>query len=163
MPAPGLEATVFAPLVLPVCFYVAFCDLKTMRIPNHAVGLLAVTFGILGGLLLPPEAYLWRWAQLGIVLAVGIVLNIAGGVGAGDVKFAAVAALFVPPEHVRPVLALLATVVLAGYAAHRIAAATPLRRLAPEWESWHAGRRFPFGLPLGGTLAFYLAIAALSG
>jgi prepilin peptidase CpaA len=40
---------------------------------------------------------------------------------------------------------------------------SPLRRLAPDWQSWHTGKKFPMGLALGGTLAIYLSLGALYG
>jgi len=58
---------------------------------------------------------------------------------------------------------LFAAVLLAAFATHRLARLSPLRRLAPGWASWDAGRKFPMGLALGPTLALYLALVALYG
>jgi prepilin peptidase CpaA len=61
-------------------------------------------------------------------------------------------------------LALLFTgIMIASIVTHRTVGATSLRRLAPDWESWRQGKRFPMGLALGPTLAAYLCLAALNG
>jgi hypothetical protein len=66
-----------------------------MRITNQAVLALGAIFLVIGLIALPFDVYLWRLAQLAIVLVVGIVLNAAGAMGAGDSKFIAVAAPFI--------------------------------------------------------------------
>ncbi len=55
---------------------------------------------------------------------------------------------------------LLAVMLLAGLIVHRVARASPLRRLAPGWASWQAKGKFPMGLALGPTLALYIGLAA---
>lgn len=160
----SVEATAaawFAPFVLPVCFYVAFTDLREMRITNQAVGALVVIFALGGALLFPFDDYLWRWLHLVVVLVLGVVLNMAGGMGAGDAKFLAAAAPFVALSDLALVFYILAASTLAGVLVHRIAKHTALRRLAPHWKSWEETRRFPFGFPLGTALAAYLVLTAL--
>jgi len=159
----ALAAAWLLPFVLPLCLYVAFTDLREMRITNQAVIAIALVFVIVGFFLFPFQSYLWQLAQLGIVLVVGIVLNAAGLVGAGDAKFAAAAAPFIALGDLRLLLPLFAAVLLASYGAHRVAKYTPLRKLAPHWDSWEQGRKFPMGLALGPTLALYLGLAALYG
>jgi len=102
-------------------------------------------------------------AQGVIVLIIGIVLNAAGAVGAGDAKFIAAAAPYVPREDGLLVLMIYAAALLAGYVAHRIAKHSRLRTLAPDWQSWTMGKKFPMGLALGGTLAIYLALGTIYG
>ena len=58
---------------------------------------------------------------------------------------------------------LLAVTLLAGFLTHRLAGRSPLRRLAPDWESWERRKDFPMGLSLGSSLAIYLGLAALYG
>jgi prepilin peptidase CpaA len=58
---------------------------------------------------------------------------------------------------------ILAAVSVAAFLTHRLARISPLRRLAPDWASWHSGRRFPMGLALGPALALYLGLAAIHG
>jgi prepilin peptidase CpaA len=52
---------------------------------------------------------------------------------------------------------------LAAFLTHRVAARTPLRKLAPDWESWQRKKDFPMGLSLGSTLSIYLGLAAIYG
>jgi prepilin peptidase CpaA len=158
-----VEAWIYAPFVLPICFYVAFTDLREMRITNQAVVVLGGLFLILGLIALPLPDYLWRLAQMALVLVVGIVLNATGAVGAGDAKFAAAAAPYVALGDLRLLVVILMANLLAAVATHRLARHTPLRRLAPHWESWSKGWEFPMGLSLGGTLAIYLILGALMG
>lgn len=157
------EAMWFFPFVLPICFYVAFTDMAQMRITNQAVIVLGALFVILGPIALDLETYLWRLLSLVIVLVVGIVLNAAGTMGAGDAKFAAAAAPYIALGDLRLLMALFAAVLLAAAATHRGAKYTPLRRLAPHWESWDRGKKFPMGLALGATLALYLGLGFLYG
>ncbi|MFT7594837.1 MAG: prepilin peptidase CpaA [Paracoccaceae bacterium] len=153
----------FLPFVLPICFYVMFTDLRDMRIPNQAVLALAGVFVIVGLIALPLPVYGWRLVHMVAVLVVGIILNGAGAVGAGDAKFAAAAAPFIAPGDLRLLLAIFAANLLAAFVTHRLAKYTPLRRIAPGWKSWDMGWKFPMGLSLGGTLAIYLALGVAYG
>ena len=156
-------AWVYLPFVLPICVYVAFTDMREMRITNQAVLALAALFVVLGLVTLPLPEYGLRLAQGVIVLIIGIILNAAGAVGAGDAKFIAAAAPYVPREDGLLVLMIYAAALLAGYVAHRIAKHTRLRSLAPDWQSWSMGKKFPMGLALGGTLAIYLVLGTIYG
>ena len=149
--------------MLPICLYVAFTDLREMRITNQAVIILAAVFVIVGVFVLPLPVYGMRLVQMVAVLVIGIVLNAAGGIGAGDAKFAAAAAPFIAAGDLRLLLAIFAANLLAAFVTHRIAKYTPLRRIAPGWKSWEMGWKFPMGLSLGGTLAIYLALGAVYG
>ncbi|WP_424987733.1 prepilin peptidase [Microbulbifer sp. S227A] len=153
----------FLPFVLPICFFVALSDLRDMRIPNQSVLLLAAIFLIVGLFVLPLSTYGTRLLQLGLVLIIGIVLNAAGAVGAGDAKFAAAAAPYVAVGDLRLLIAIFAANLLAAFATHRLVKYTPLRRIAPNWKSWDVGWKFPMGLSLGATLAIYLIFGAMFG
>lgn len=153
----------FLPFVLPICLYVAFTDMKQMRITNQAVLLLTAIFVVLGLFLLPFETYLWRLLSLVIVLVVGIVLNAVGVMGAGDAKFAAAAAPFIALGDLRLLMMLFMATLLAAAATHRGVKYTPLRRLAPDWQSWQETKKFPMGLALGTTLGLYLIMGAIYG
>lgn len=153
----------FLPFVLPICLYVAFTDMAEMRITNPSVLLLALVFVVLGFFLMPFDAYLWRLAALVIVLVVGIVLNAAGALGAGDAKFAAAAAPYIALGDLGMLTMIFMTTLLAAAVTHRGAMYTPLRRLAPHWESWTQGKKFPMGLALGPALAIYLILGAIYG
>ncbi|WP_273523098.1 A24 family peptidase [Rhodosalinus sediminis] len=153
----------FLPFAAPICLYVAWSDLATMKIPNKANLALAGVFLVVGLWALPLAEYPWRLAQLAGVLVVGILLNAGGLLGAGDAKFLAAAAPFVAPGDALAVTVLFAGVLLAAYVAHRLARATPLRALAPDWESWQRTKDFPMGFALGPTLLAYLALGAVHG
>ncbi len=153
----------FLPFVLPICFYVAFTDLREMRITNQAVILLALIFVAVGPFVMPLPEVGMRLLQLGAVLVIGIVLNAAGAVGAGDAKFAAAAAPYVAMGDLRLLIAVFAANLLAAFATHRLIKYTPLRQIAPGWKSWDMGWKFPMGLSLGGTLAIYLILGAKFG
>lgn len=153
----------FLPFALPIGVWVAWNDMAFMKIPNKAVMALFVVFVVVGLLALPLDAYLWRFAQVAVVLALGFVLNLARAVGAGDAKFAAAMAPFISPGDIRVVLVLFAAVLISAYATHRAARAVPAVRGAfPGWESW-SRKDFPMGLALGGTLIFYLLLGVFLG
>lgn len=153
----------FLPFAVPIGVWVAWNDMAFMKIPNKAVVALFGVFVVVGLFALPFQDYLWRFAQLAAVLALGFVLNLARAVGAGDAKFAAAMAPFVDPGDLRVMLVLFAAVLLAAFATHRAARAVPsLRRAFPTWESW-TRRDFPMGLALGGTLIFYVILGAVLG
>ena len=163
MALPASAALWFLPFVLPICLYVAWTDLARLKITNRAVIALGAVYVLLGPLALPSFAtYPWGFAHFAIVLVAGIALNAAGAMGAGDAKFLAFAAPYVMVEDLARLMILFAAVLLAALAAHRLARATRLKDLAPHWESWHQGKRFPMGLALGPTLALYLCLAALN-
>ncbi len=153
----------FLPFALPICIWVAWNDMKFMKIPNRAVVALFVVFAAVGLVALPLSQYPWRLVQLAVVLAIGFALNMIRAVGAGDAKFAAAMAPFFAPGDASLILYLFAGVLLAAFSVHRIARRIPaLRAAAPDWASW--GRNdFPMGLALGATLAFYLAAGAVFG
>lgn len=152
-------AMLLAPFVLPICLWVAWSDMKFMKIPNAAVivlfavwlvpGLVAVALS-----LLPAKVWALGWGLAGAVLALGFVASAAGLVGAGDAKFAAAMAPFLTGANPRLTLALFAACLLGAVAAHRLARRLPaLRRAAPDWLSWEH-KDFPMGLALSGTLIF---------
>lgn len=155
-------ATVLLLPAVPIGLWVAWSDLSRMKIPNHAVLAALLCFVALGPFLFPLSEFGWRLVQGGAILLVGFVLNVVRFIGAGDAKFAAAMAPYFAAADGPPALRLFAGVLLAAFFVHRGIRAVPaLRGIAPNWESW--GRRdFPMGFALGGTLIFYLSIAALS-
>lgn len=155
-------AAVFLLAAVPISGFVIFSDLSRMKIPNLAVGALVLAYAVLGLIVLPFDQYLWHWTHLVVLLLVGIVLNGAGAMGAGDAKFIAGAGPYLATNDLRLLIVLFAASLLAGYVAHRVARASPIRQAVPHWESWDAGRRFPMGFPLGMTLVLYLAIVAVT-
>ena len=143
----------FLPFVLPVCAWVALSDLRRMKIPNTAVLTLVGIFLVVGLLTLPLVDYAWRLSHLAVMLVAGIAMNAVRLMGAGDAKFIAAATLAF----------IFAATLLGAFVTHRAIMYSPLRRLAPDWQSWHTGKKFPMGLALGGTLAIYLSLGALYG
>lgn len=157
------SAAWFLPFVVPICFYVAWSDMRSMTIPNRAVMVLAGVFVVVGLVALPLADYPWRLLQIGIVLLAGMVLNAGGAIGAGDAKFAAAAAPFIAAGDVVFLSVVFAANLLAAWTTHRIAKHSPIRRMVPDWESWNRGWDFPMGLALGGTLTIYLILGSLYG
>lgn len=156
----SLEAALwFLPFVTPICIWVAWSDLKFMKIPNMAVYALVAVFVVVGLIALPFQEYLSRYVNIVVVLAIGFVLNLRRMVGAGDAKFAAAMAAFVPAGGVIDILMVFAGVLLGAFATHRIFRALPaLRGAGSDWASWtHA--RFPMGFALGGTLLLYIILS----
>jgi prepilin peptidase CpaA len=157
------EGLLFLPFVLPICLWVIWSDLSTMKIPNPANLALVGVFVVLGLFVLPLGDYGWRLAQLGIVLGLAFVANLIGMMGAGDSKFLAAAAPFIAPGDTGMLLLLLAAITICAVIAHRIAKYSPLRRMAPDWVSWSQSKKFPMGFALGSALVVYLALGVFQG
>jgi prepilin peptidase CpaA len=155
-------ALILLPFTLPIALWVAWSDMKFMKIPNKAVMAMAAVWLVVGWLAVPFTAWLWGWALLAMVLAAGFLLSAFAGVGAGDAKFAAAMAPVFAQGDLRQVMGLFAACLLAAFAAHRLARAVPaVRGATADWASWtHA--KFPMGLALTGTLIFYLIAAILA-
>lgn len=144
------------PFCLPIAIWVAWSDMKFMKIPNKAVVTMAAVWAVIGYFAFPLAQYGWGWALLGIVLAIGFVSSALGLVGAGDAKFAAAMAPVFTTANPVLVLALFCACLLGAFATHRLARMIPaVRRAASDWESW-TRKDFPMGLALSGTLIFYL-------
>ena len=158
----AFSALLFLPFVVPICIYVAFSDMRDMRIPNQMVLLLFAVFALVGLIALPFDVYAWRYMHLIVVLIAGIALNAGGVMGAGDAKFAAAAAPFIHVGDVRFLVALFAANLLAAFVSHRIGKHSGLRKVAPHWKSW-TNPKFPMGLALGGTLVIYLGLGVWFG
>ncbi|MGV6802772.1 MAG: prepilin peptidase [Ruegeria sp.] len=180
MVIPAAAAAWFLPFVLPICLYVAFTDMREMRIKNHAVVALTCVFAVVGLFAIPPwsgvwvsgnfgplslalPVYFWQLFHIVVVLILGVLLNAAGVMGAGDAKFCAAAAPFVWIGDLMLVFAILMSTTLAAVMTHRLAKHTRLRQIAPTWESWDRGKQFPMGLALAGSLAIYLILGMFNG
>jgi prepilin peptidase CpaA len=147
---------------LPIALWVAWSDMATMKIPNKAVVALTLVYAVVGIFVLPLPEYFWRWSHLAVVLVIGFLLNLTGGVGAGDAKFAAAMAPFFALADWLFVMILFSIVLVAAFLTHRGARRIPaVRRAFPDWESW-TRKDFPMGLALSGTLLAYLALATRS-
>lgn len=160
-----VSALWFLPFVAPICIWVAWKDMKFMKIPNKAVLALVGIYAVIGLIALPLDTYLWNWLHLVVVLAIGFVIATMGLVGAGDAKFAAAMAPFVALGDAVMFCYLFSAVLLAALLTHRGARRIPaVQRALPDWESWSRGKDFPMGLALGSSLLIYLlAVAFLRG
>ncbi|EYD77860.1 Type IV prepilin peptidase TadV/CpaA [Rubellimicrobium mesophilum DSM 19309] len=165
MGTPPLVALAFLLGALAPCAWAAHADLSRMKIPNNAVLLLAAVFAVVGLACLPLEGWTladwgWRWTHLVVVLILGMLLNGAGMMGAGDAKLLAAAAPFVALSDGILALTLFPAMLILCWAVHRLARLTTGPRLVPEWASWTSGRRFPMGVVIAATLLAYLLICA---
>jgi prepilin peptidase CpaA len=148
----------FLIFTLPIAIWVAWSDMATMKIPNKAVVALVVVYAVVGIFVLPLPEYLWRYSHLVVVLIIGFLLNLTGAFGAGDAKFSAAMAPFFALSDWVTVLLLLSGVLLAAFVTHRLFRRIPaVRRMLPDWESWHR-KDFPMGLALAGTLIGYFLL-----
>jgi len=158
---PPIAALICLPFVTPICLWVAWSDMKFMKIPNKAVVALMLVYVVAGvGWLLfglmPWQDVLWGVALGGMVLLIGFILTALGLVGAGDSKFAAAMAPFFVGAQLPFVLALFAACLLGAFFTHRLVKwIPPLRKSIGDWESWER-KDFPMGLALTGTMIFYL-------
>jgi prepilin peptidase CpaA len=160
MPIAATQLLWFLPFTLPIAVWVAWSDMKFMKIPNKAVLALFGVYMLVGAFVFPLTLWGWGWALAAIVLLAGFVGTAAGLMGAGDAKFAAALAPFFATADIRILLALFAACLLGAIASHRLMKATPAFRAAtPDWESW-THKDFPMGLALAGTLIFYPLMTA---
>lgn len=151
------------PFILPLCFLVAWSDMRAMRIPNWCVLSMLGVYVVIGLFTLSFSAYLWGFVGLISVLVIGALMSAIGMIGAGDAKFAAAAAPFIDMGDLRFAIALFAANIVAALLTHRVTAKTKMTKLAPKWDSWERTEDFPMGFSLGGTLALYLILSALYG
>lgn len=151
----------FLPVVTPIVIYIAWSDMRSMKIPNKSVLALVIAFALVGPFAFGLEQYLWQWLNLPVALAFCMALWALRVMGGGDAKMiAAMAPFFVVPDLLL-VTQIFAASLLAALAVHSLFRFTRLKNFAPDWKSWSAGRYFPKGLPLGMTLVFYLTAVAV--
>lgn len=152
----GTDALVFLPFVLVLCLWVAWSDMKFMKIPNKAVLALAGTFLVIGPLLLPLPDYLWAIALMLIVLTIGFLMSTFRMVGAGDAKFAAAMTPYFVGGGAAYVMLLIAGCLIGALIVHRLLRRIPaIRAATPDWLSWTRAD-FPAGLALAGALLVYI-------
>lgn len=169
----ALWSLIFA---LPLCVYIFWMDMKHKKIANLSVWGLFAIFAAVALLTLPLVDVAWRFANYGVVFAVLLLMWMARQVGAGDVKMAAVAALFVDAADASPMLLITCLSILAATLATLLVRNTPLRKLAPDWAAWrlkasennvNVGRpdqmTLPMGTGIGLALCTYLLLGALHG
>lgn len=161
---------------LPLCVYIFWVDMKYKKISNLSVWALFAIFVLVGLATLPVVEFAWRFANYVVVFAVLLLMWMLRQVGAGDVKMAAVAALFVDVGDAAMMLWITFGAIIAATLATLIVRFTPLRALAPDWAAWrlkasennvNVGKgdqmTLPMGTGIGLALCTYLLLGALYG
>ena len=162
--------------VIPLCVYIFWVDMKHKKISNLSVWALFAIFVVVGLASLPILEFAWRFANYAVVFAVLLLMWMARQVGAGDVKMAAVAALFVNKGDASHMLIITFASIAVAIVATLIVRATPLRKLAPDWAAWklkasqnniNVGKgdqmTIPMGTGIGLALCTYLLLGVLHG
>ncbi|NPD15278.1 hypothetical protein HOY34_08710 [Xinfangfangia sp. D13-10-4-6] len=155
------QALWLLPFCLPIAIWVAWTDLKFMKIRNDACLAMIAVWVFLGWPAVGMTLWLWGFAIMAIVLVLGFFGNAIGLFGAGDAKFAAaMSGVFVGGDPVR-IAVLYAVCSILALVLQRIARKIPfVLRIAPDWVSWSSGK-FPMGLALAMMLIVYLLAAFL--
>ncbi|MDX8347268.1 prepilin peptidase [Cognatiyoonia sp. IB215446] len=163
----------FLPVVIPIAIFVSWSDMKRMKITNQSMMVLFAAFVVTGPFALGFPDYFWHLLHGPIVLVIGMALWALRLMGGGDAKmYAAMSPYFAVADWFL-ILMVFTAAAFAGVITHSLFRFTPLRRLAPDWESWTARRSdlrgglfgldlaFPKGLVLSMTLLFYLILVAV--
>ncbi|MFV0491292.1 MAG: prepilin peptidase [Pseudorhodobacter sp.] len=154
------------PFTLPIGIWVAWSDMKFMRIPNLSVLALLGVYLLIGPFALPLDHWGWGWVVGIVVLVTGFILNMGGLIGAGDAKFAAAMAPFLAQTDPRFLLLLSCACLLGAFIAHRIFGLVPAIRRHFAWQGWEQPgfpfrSDFPMGFALIGILNFPFLFAVL--
>ncbi len=163
-------------LALPICLYIFYVDMKFKRISNMTVWALFAVFIAVGLATLPIMDFVWRFANYAVVFAVLFLMWMLRQMGAGDVKMAAVGALFVDRADASDMMWIAFASLIAATLATLIVRFTPLSKLAPDWAAWRlkpsedgvsVGKgdqmTLPMGTGIGLMLCTYLLLGALYG
>ena len=153
------DALFFLIITSPIAFLVAFNDLKFMKIPNILVASLVVIYLSLAWIVFPLDVFIGGIIRGIAMYFIGMFLFMYAGVGAGDGKFAAAFAMYIPLGDAINVLLLFASVLLASFIAHRtLKYVQPIRSMTSDWKSWN-NKKFPMGLALSVTMVMYFTIS----
>ncbi|WP_425099241.1 prepilin peptidase [Tropicibacter sp. S64] len=172
MQIPAFQAALFALLVVPICVLTFYVDMRTKKITNVTVWALFLTFVAIGLATMPFIDFAWRFAHYAVVFAYGLLLWFFRQIGAGDVKFAAVLAMFIHPGDIRLMLFVAAAAMLAATITVLLVRWTPLHRLAPDWKTWKGasvdteksvGKGNRFTIPMGTGFALMLSTYLIMG
>ena len=163
-------------LALPICLYAFYIDMKFKRISNMTVWALFAVFVVVGLASLPLMDFVWRFANYAVVFAILLLMWMLRQMGAGDVKMAAVGALFVDRADAGDMMWIAFASLIAATVATLIVRFTPLRKLAPDWAAWRlkpsadgvaVGKgdqmTLPMGTGIGLMLCTYLLLGAFYG
>ncbi len=152
------------PLVLlsPVLVWMAFSDLKYMRIPNILVCIALGAFVLLAPFL-PLESVLFRIATATGVFLIGFVLFAFRVFGGGDVKMLAALMLFIPHVTLSTFGLLFSMSMLLGMGIVITARASPWAA-GSRWVSLRAPGYFPVGVAIAlAGLMHPWVVAGLAG
>lgn len=155
----NLPEYILLPPAIIIGIWVAWSDMKFMRIPNTACLALFVSFMALGFLIFDLGEYGIRIAQGFVVLIAGFFATSIGLVGGGDSKYAAALAPFVALSDIFPFIFIVGIISFISIALHKLVGITPgLKGYIKDWDSWNAHGMFPFGITLAGSLVVYLLL-----
>jgi prepilin peptidase CpaA len=144
---------------IPIGIYVAWSDMKFMRIPNVACYALFISFLVLAPLIFGMQEYGFRILQGIAVLIGGFFATNIGLVGGGDSKFAAAMAPFIALSEILPFIFIIGIMSFVSIGLHKLVGVTPgLKNMIKDWDSWNAHGMFPFGVTLAGSLIAYLLL-----
>lgn len=158
------------PAALILGLYIAWNDMRTMKITNRSVLVLFGAFVVFGPFAFGFPGYFWQLLQAPVVLVAGMLLFALRLMGGGDAKMLAAMAPYFVAADWRVIIVVFAAASFAALITHSLFRFTPLRRLAPDWASWDARRgqlrgaifgldlAFPKGTALSLTLIVYLAL-----
>ena len=142
---------------VPIGIWVAWSDMKFMRIPNVACFALFLSFLIIGPLIFGLNEYGIRIAQAVLMLVAGFFATSIGLVGGGDSKFAAAMAPYIALVQIVPFIFIVGIMSFVSIALHKLIGVTPgLKNHIKDWDSWNAHGMFPFGVTLAASLIAYL-------
>jgi len=150
------EYLLLAPALI-IGIWVAWSDMKFMRIPNTACLALFASFLVLGFLIFDLNEYGIRVAQGLIVLIGGFFATSIGLVGGGDSKYAAALAPFIALSDIFPFIFIVGIISIISIGLHKLVGITPgVKSYIKDWDSWDVHGMFPFGITLAGSLVVYL-------
>ncbi|MGG7566684.1 prepilin peptidase [Rhodovulum sp. DZ06] len=155
--APWVALLALGPLA-----WAALTDLKRMEIPDEVHFALIGLFVVWAPLFLAPDEALVRVVQALVVLAVGLALAVFAGMGGGDMKLAAAAAPFIPPEWRTLALMLLCLGLVLLFAAMK-ALRYGWRKSgrSPHWVSLNPEeKQYPLGVAISAAVGILLAAQA---
>lgn len=155
------SAVWFLPAVIPITVYIAWNDMRSMKITNASVLALVIAFAVIGPFAFGLQVYAWQWVHLPIMLAVCMALWALRLMGGGDAKMIAAMSPYFVVADLLLITQIFAASLLGALAVHSLFRFTALKNIAPDWKSWSAGRYFPKGLPLSMTLLFYMLFVAV--
>jgi prepilin peptidase CpaA len=141
--------------IVPIAVWVAWSDMKRMKIPNNAVMAMAGVWVAFGWLTVTWTAWAWGFALMAIVLVIGFVMANFRMLGAGDAKFSAAIAPFFTGANYLLVMGIVGASLLGAFFLHRILRKIPaVRKATPDWISW-THSQFPGGLALAAIVIIY--------